>query len=131
MLILFFLFQIEDNEKYSVQFLDFGNIETCSHEDLRSTLYMTDIPQLCFKGYFASIIPVCKQCSILFSFRFYNPTYLFETFYWQMTDNKKWSTKTLDYLHSLIVEHMCTVTIDLSLSHSSSYAVSTAFCMII
>jgi len=38
--------KVEENGKFTVQFLDYGNIETCSHEDLRSTLYMTDIPQL-------------------------------------------------------------------------------------
>lgn len=39
-------------------FLDYGNIEICHHDNLRSTLYMTDIPQLNNKAYFSTILPV-------------------------------------------------------------------------
>lgn len=52
------MLQKEDDKTYSTQFLDFGNVEICSHDQLRSTLYMTDIPQLCYKGFFSTILPV-------------------------------------------------------------------------
>jgi len=52
------VFQIDEKGEFTVQFYDYGNVETCKHEDLRSTLYMTEVPQLCHKGFFSVILPV-------------------------------------------------------------------------
>uniref|UniRef100_A0A2S2NKN9 RING finger protein n=2 Tax=Schizaphis graminum TaxID=13262 RepID=A0A2S2NKN9_SCHGA len=79
---------LKKNEKgeFSVQFYDYGNVETCTHEKLRSTLYMTDVPQLCVKGYFSTILPITKS--------------------------RKWPIPSLDFIHSMIVEKTCVVVID-------------------
>jgi len=56
------MFQIDEKgEEFTVQFYDYGNIEACKHEDLRSTLYMTEVPQLCLKGFFSAILPVRRR----------------------------------------------------------------------
>lgn len=89
--------EIEEKVEFSVQFCDYGNIETCTHENLRSTLYMTDVPQLCVKGYFSTILP--------------------------MTKDRKWPIPALDFIHSMIVERQCMVIIDEDLSTDDIYAI--------
>ncbi|KAE9534553.1 hypothetical protein AGLY_008643 [Aphis glycines] len=89
--------EIEEKVEFTVQFCDYGNIETCTHENLRSTLYMTDVPQLCVKGFFSTILP--------------------------MTKDRKWPIPALDFIHSMIVERRCMVIIDESLSTKDIYAI--------
>ncbi|XP_050437531.1 tudor domain-containing protein 1-like [Adelges cooleyi] len=87
----------ETGEEYRVQFIDYGNIEMCTHDDLRSTLHMTDIPTLCVKGYFESILP--------------------------LTGNKVWPTSVLDFIHAQLVEKECNITINASYSTEDTYMI--------
>ncbi|XP_025195551.1 RING finger protein 17-like isoform X2 [Melanaphis sacchari] len=87
----------DENGEFSVLFNDYGNVETCTHEKLRSTLYMTDVPQLCVKGYFSTILPITKS--------------------------GKWPLPSLDFIHYLLVGKTCKITIDKSLTTDDIYAI--------
>ncbi|CAI6344252.1 unnamed protein product [Macrosiphum euphorbiae] len=84
------ILKIDEKGEFTVQFYDYGNIEKCKHEELRSTLYTTEVPRLCHEGFFSAILPITK--------------------------NGKWPILSLDHIHTLIVDKTCRMTIDEYLS---------------
>ncbi|XP_029343661.1 uncharacterized protein LOC100158953 [Acyrthosiphon pisum] len=91
------ILKINENGEFTVQFYDYGNIETCTHKELRSTLHTTEVPQLCHRGFFSAILPITK--------------------------NGKWPIPWLDHIHNLIVDKTCRMTIDENLSTDDVYAI--------
>ncbi|XP_050441481.1 tudor domain-containing protein 1-like [Adelges cooleyi] len=58
---------------YTVRFVDYGNIEVCSHDDLRHVATyealntagdcgrIRDVPKLCHEGYFRAVVPIAAN----------------------------------------------------------------------
>ncbi|XP_043590614.1 RING finger protein 17 isoform X1 [Bombus pyrosoma] len=77
--------EIQGNDIINVEFVDYGNIEQCTTEDLKKKVILEDIPIQCTKCLIEGLNPG--------------------------TESGMWATEDLDRIHKLLVEQECEVTI--------------------
>ncbi|XP_043528464.1 uncharacterized protein LOC122538452 isoform X2 [Frieseomelitta varia] len=76
---------IEENDIINVEFVDYGNVEECTIENLKKRIILEDIPIQCTKCLIDGLNPG--------------------------TENGLWVLEDLDRIHSLLIEQECEVTI--------------------
>ncbi|RZF38139.1 hypothetical protein LSTR_LSTR005500 [Laodelphax striatellus] len=75
--------QVLADNTYKVVMVDYGNVEICKASDMRKNLLMTQIPLQCHACAMTCVKPV--------------------------SNDGKWSTKVLDYIHATVVDRVCDV----------------------
>ncbi|XP_069688826.1 RING finger protein 17 isoform X2 [Periplaneta americana] len=77
--------EVNDDRTVKVLFVDYGNVEECKASEMRKNVYMGHIPIQCYKCQLDGIKPA--------------------------SEDGKWTTSTLDFIHTTIVEKQCHVTV--------------------
>lgn len=85
-----------------VYFVDYGNVEICKASELRKNICMGHIPIQCHKCKTHGIVPI--------------------------SDDGKWPTATLDFIHMTVVDKRCFVELKEQASADSAYAVVSLKC---